>query len=204
MTDSRPDPVLGPRFADALSFAVRRHGEQARKGGDRIPYVAHLLQICGLVLEAGRDEDQAIAALLHDAIEDAPPGEAPSVRAEIRRRFGERVLRMVEACTDADEQPKPPWRPRKERYLAHLPEASADALLVSSADKLHNARAILRDLRRVGEELWLRFSGGEEGTLWYYRALVTAYRDTGGTPLLAELDRTVSAVEAEAEPAPGG
>ncbi len=145
-----PEPRLGGGFGEALSFALDRHRNQARKG-TTIPYIAHLLQVCGLVLEAGGDEDQAIAALLHDAIEDAPAGEAGRVRREIRGRFGGRVLRIVEACTDADVQPKPPWRQRKETYLHHARDLEDDALLVASADKLHNARAILRDLRDRGD-----------------------------------------------------
>lgn len=195
VADGRPDPVLGPRFADALSFALERHRNQARKG-TAVPYVAHLLQVCGIVLEAGGDEDQAVAALLHDAIEDAPPGEAGWGREQIQARFGARVLQLVEACTDADVQPKPPWRARKEAYLAHLPQAPTDALLISAADKLHNAAAILRDFRTHGDRLWDRFRGGREGTLWYYRALVDAYRAAGGVPLLDDLDRVVSEIEA--------
>jgi GTP pyrophosphokinase len=180
-----------------MSFALQRHWHQPRKG-TAIPYMAHLLQVCGIVLEAGGDEDQAIAALLHDAIEDAPAGQADWVRRQIRGRFGGRVLGIVEACTDADTQPKPPWRERKERYVERLRSVPSDALLVASADKLHNARATLRDLRDVGEAVWDRFAGGREGTLWYYRAVVDALRRAGGTPLLSELETTLSAIEAEA------
>lgn len=183
--------ILGEKFEEALLYAARHHREQPRKG-TRIPYVAHLLQVAGLVLEAGGDEELAIAALLHDAIEDAPSGVAPRVRQEIRERFGERVLQVVEGLTDADTQPKPPWRKRKETYLEHLKrEATPEVLLVSSADKLHNARAILRDLRELGPALWKRFAGGKEGTLWYYRALAEAYREAGGTPLSEDLESVV-------------
>lgn len=198
MPDHAPDPLLGPCFADAMGFALERHRDQARKGTD-IPYMAHLLQVAGIVLEAGGDEDQAIAGLLHDAVEDAPAGEADAVRGVIAARFGDRVLELVEACTDADTRPKPPWRARKEAYLRHLPDAPPAALLVSSVDKLHNARAILRDLRTLGEALWDRFAGGKEGTLWYYESLVTAYREAGGTPVVAELERVVGRMRREAD-----
>ena len=154
------------------------------------------MQVSGLVLEAGGDEDQAVAGLLHDAIEDAPAGEADQVRDEIRDRFGDRVLAIVEGCTDADEQPKPAWRPRKEKYLRHLATASQDVMLVSVADKLHNARSILTDLREHGHELWARFRGGREGSLWYYRALVDRYREAGANQrLLAEFESIVGEME---------
>ena len=148
--------------------------------------------MAALVLEQGGDEDLAIAALLHDAVEDQG---GPATREVIRARFGDRVTAIVDGCTDADTQPKPPWRARKEAYLAHLPDASADVRLVSAADKLHNARSVLADYRQVGDALWARFRGGKVGTLWYYRALVTAYRAAGSSPLVEELDRTVTELE---------
>ena len=188
------DPI-STRFADAFAYALARHRKQLRKGTE-IPYVSHLMQVSGLVLEAGGDEEQAIAGLLHDAIEDAPLGEADHVREEILGRFGSRVLAIVEGCTDADEQPKPPWRPRKENYLRHLAAASDDVMLVSVADKLHNARSILTDLREHGVELWGRFRGGRDGSLWYYRALVDVYRVAGANHrLLAEFESTVDEIE---------
>jgi (p)ppGpp synthase/HD superfamily hydrolase len=125
------------------------------------------MQVAGLVMEYGGDEEQTIAALLHDAIEDAPAGDAGTVRKQILTRFGQRVLDIVEGCSDADTQPKPEGRPRKERYLAHLDKATDDVLLVSAAEKLHHARAILTDLKEVGPALWDRFTGGRSGTLWY-------------------------------------
>jgi GTP pyrophosphokinase len=182
---------LSPRFEDALVFAARLHATQARKG-TTIPYVAHLLAVAGLVLEQGGDEDTAIAALLHDAVEDQG---GAATREAIRAHFGDRVTAIVDGCTDAETIPKPPWRARKEAYLAHLPAASAEVRLVSAADKLHNARAVLADYRVGGEAVWERFNGGREGTLWYYRALVTAFRATETTPLVEELDRTVSELE---------
>src|SRR5271163_4142084 len=130
---------LGPRFERALLFATRKHAAQTRKGGS-VPYISHLLGVAGLVLEAGGDEDLAIAALLHDVVEDC--GGAPMLK-EVRRRFGRRVAHVVEGCTDTDQDPKPPWRERKENYIQHLRTADADVRLVSAADKVHNLRHIL-------------------------------------------------------------
>lgn len=183
--------MLSERFAEALAFAFQLHAGQLRKGTS-IPYVAHLLGVVSLVLEQGADEDTAIAALLHDAVEDAG---GAATREEIRRRFGPRVAEIVVSCTDAETSPKPAWRERKEAYIAHIREASPAARLVSAADKLHNARAILSDYRAIGEALWHRFNGGKEGTLWYYRALVTALREAGSNPLVEELDRVVTEIE---------
>lgn len=183
--------LLSPRFEEALVFATRLHAAQTRKGSG-IPYSAHLLAVTALVLEYGGDEETAIAALLHDAIEDQGGAVA---REQIRARFGDRVTAIVDGCTDADTQPKPPWQARKEAYLAHLPHASVEVRLVSAADKLHNVRSILADYRQVGDGVWTRFRGGKAGTLWYYRALVTAYRQAGSTPLVEELDRTVTELE---------
>jgi GTP pyrophosphokinase len=182
---------LSSRFEEALVFAVRLHAEQTRKGSGT-PYAAHLLSVAALVLEYGGDEEMAIAALLHDAVEDQ--GGAPT-REVIRTRFGDRVTAILDGCTDADIQPKPPWQARKEAYLAHLPGAPVEVRLVSAADKLHNARSVLADYHQVGEDLWARFRGGKAGTLWYYRALVTAYRQAGSDPLVEELDRTVTELE---------
>jgi len=163
-----PRPIrLGPRFLRAFLFAAEKHSGQARKAST-IPYIAHLMGVASLVLEAGGDEDLAIAALLHDVVEDC--GGAPMLK-EVRRRFGQRVAKVVEGCTDADTYPKPPWQERKENYLRHLRTADADTQLVSAADKLNNVRSILSDYRAVGESVWSRFNGGREGTLWYYRSL---------------------------------
>jgi (p)ppGpp synthase/HD superfamily hydrolase len=186
--------VTGPlsrRFDAALVFANHLHATQVRKGG-RIPYVAHLLAVASLALEHGADEDVAIAALLHDAVEDQ--GGRPTL-ARIRRRFGARVAAIVEGCSDSDTIPKPAWRSRKECYLRRLATAPPDVRLVSACDKLHNARAILADYRVHGEALWKRFRGGRDGTLWYYRALVQAFRRHGVTPLVAELTRVVAELD---------
>ena len=183
--------MLSSRFTEALTYATKLHSNQVRKGSG-VPYIAHLLGVTSIALEYGANEDEAIAALLHDAIEDQG-GEA--TRAEIRRRFGDTVTEIVDGCTDAETIPKPPWRERKEAYIAHIFNASSSELLVSCADKLHNARSILNDYRVLGEAVWERFKGGKEGTLWYYRSLIEAFRQTGSTPLLEELERVVLELE---------
>ncbi len=179
------------RFQDALVYAAQLHAKQKRKGSET-PYIAHLLGVTALVLEAGGDEDQAIAALLHDAVEDQ--GGVRTLEA-IRLRFGERVARIVVGCTDAYQIPKPPWKERKEEYLEHLRSVPADVRLVSLADKLHNARAILADLRHQGEQTWGKFKGGRQGTLWYYRTLVEIFQATGSDALTDELARVVDEME---------
>lgn len=188
---------LGHRFEEALAYAFHVHGGQTRKGSET-PYVGHLLGVCALVIEDGGDEDEAIAALLHDAAEDAGGRERLE---DIRARFGDRVADVVAQCSDTFETPKPPWRERKEAYLAHLGEASAEALRVGLADKVYNAGAVLRDYRELGEQLWSRFNAGRDDSLWYYRALADAYARVKPGPLAAELERLVSELEAEAHPA---
>jgi (p)ppGpp synthase/HD superfamily hydrolase len=158
---------LGPRFLRAFLFAAEKHKAQTRKAST-IPYIAHLMGVASLVLEGGGDEDLAIAALLHDVVEDC--GGTPMLK-EVRRRFGKRVAHVVDGCTDAYTDPKPPWLDRKEAYIRYLKTADADTRLVSAADKLNNVRSILSDYRAIGESVWSRFTGGREGTLWYYRTL---------------------------------
>jgi (p)ppGpp synthase/HD superfamily hydrolase len=180
------------RFDDALVLAHQLHIDQTRKG-TTIPYISHLLAVTSIVIENGGSEDEAIAALLHDAVEDA--GGDP-IRSVIRDRFGATVLEIVEGLTDTDQTPKPPWRARKEAYIAHLGEASSSVLLVSLADKIHNARSILWDLRNEGDSVWSRFTGGKDGSLWYYRALVEAFHARGQfTTLVDELERVVREIE---------
>lgn len=186
---------LSPRFEQALVLATQLHARQQRKETD-IPYVAHLLAVASLALEHGANEDEAIAALLHDAVEDQ--GGAATLE-KIRRRFGETVASIVSACTDSTTVPKPPWRARKEAYVAHLRHASASARLVSACDKLHNARSILSDYRVQGEALWGRFNGGREGTLWYYDALVREFQASGPLALADELARVVAEIKRLAE-----
>ncbi len=159
--------TLGPRFLRAFQFAARQHSGQTRKAST-VPYIAHLMGVASLVLEAGGDEDLAIAALLHDVVEDC--GGAPMLK-EVRRRFGGRVAKIVDGCTDADTFPKAPWRERKEKYIRHLKHADSGTRLVGAADKLNNVRSVLSDYRAIGESVWSRFNGGREGTLWYYRTL---------------------------------
>jgi GTP pyrophosphokinase len=179
------------RFQEALIFADRLHAAQRRKGTN-VPYIAHLLSVAALVMEAGGDEDERIAALLHDAVEDQ--GGQKTLK-EIRVRFGDRVAGIVEGCTDSFTTPKPPWRDRKENYLAHLHDASPSVRRVSLADKLHNARTILRDLRLTGPEVWKRFRGGRDGSLWYYRQLADFYSTALPSPQAAELAEVVDAIE---------
>jgi (p)ppGpp synthase/HD superfamily hydrolase len=180
----------GEKFERALTYASRLHRDQVRKGTST-PYITHLLAVASIVGENGGTEDEVVAALLHDAPEDRG-GEA--TLREIRARFGDEVAEIVEGCTDTYEDPKPPWRERKERYLAHLASASDSVRLVSSADKLHNARTVLSDYRLLGEDLWTRFNGKKEGTRWYYRAIVDNLPGKG--PIVEELDRVVAELEA--------
>ncbi len=165
--------ILSERFKSALCYATDLHSNQSRKGSG-IPYVAHLLGVASLVLEYGGTEDEAIAALLHDAVEDQG---GQKTRDMIAEKYGETVAQIVDGCTDSDTIPKPPWLERKEAYIAHLQSASPSVLLVSSCDKLYNARTILADYRRMGDQIWERFKGGKkEGSLWYYQALVMQYK----------------------------
>jgi GTP pyrophosphokinase len=191
---------LSERFEAALIAAHGIHRRQVRKG-TTVPYVAHLMGVAGLVLEYGGTETQAIAALLHDAIEDVPEEIGRNwVRRTIHMEFGRDVLDIVEHCTDTDQQPKPPWLERKQAYVAHVGAAPPEALLVSAADKLHNVRAILRDHRLLGDAVWMRFNtaAGREGVLGYYRALVGEFTSRLDNPIVAELDRELTTLEAEA------
>ena len=181
------------RFVDGLAFAMEAHGGQTRKGGN-VPYVSHLLAVASLVLEAGGDEDMAIAGLLHDTIEDTRV-----TAGDIEASFGSRVAAIVEGCTDTAENPKPPWRPRKERYLEHLraPGTSVDVLTVSRADKLHNARTMLLDARELGEAFWSRFNADVDEQLWYLSSLVDIFTDRFPGPMTDELRRVRDALAAE-------
>jgi (p)ppGpp synthase/HD superfamily hydrolase len=193
---------LGPRFRKAFLFAAEKHAGQARKAST-IPYIAHLMGVASLVLEFGGDEDMAIAALLHDAVEDC--GGEPMLE-EVRRRFGSRVANIVDGCTDSYVAPKPPWRKRKETYIRHLKTADAETRLVSAADKLNNIRSILSDYRNVGEAIWERFNGGREGTLWYYRTLLNEFLRSKSNRLVRELELEVRELErcTNSSPQPGG
>ncbi|HEY2105100.1 MAG TPA: HD domain-containing protein [Candidatus Binataceae bacterium] len=186
---------LTSRFADAFAFAFEVHREQTKKGGS-IPYISHLLEVAGVVLSYGGNEDEAIAALLHDAVEDHP--DVASFET-IGKRFGTAVAAIVESCSDATVIPKPPWRPRKEKYIAHLGEADESVLMVAAADKLANARAVMKDYRVVGEEVWKRFNAGKDDQFWYYRTVTQALEDRAGNgrarELIEELKRAVAQLE---------
>ncbi len=184
--------ILTSKFDEAVAFAVELHRRQPRKGSG-VPYVSHLFSVAALVLEHGGTEEQAIAALLHDAVEDQ--GGKPTAEL-IRARFGDLVADIVDGCTDTDVFPKPPWRARKEAYVARVRREPAHVRLVSAADKLHNARTMVTDLRIHGPVLWTRFNAGRDETLWYLGALVAAFREAGTTPIVEELARTVAELEA--------
>jgi len=182
---------LTPRFEQALHYAALIHAGQLRKE-TAIPYLAHLLGVAGIALDHGANEEEAIGALLHDAGEDAG---GDGRIADIRQRFGDAVADIVQGCSDTVIVPKPPWKARKEAYIAHIATASRSVRLVSASDKLHNARAILRDYRQHGDKLWSRFNGGRKGTLWYYRSLADAFRKAEANELNEELHRVVAALE---------
>ena len=192
----KKEATLSPRMYEALELAFKLHGHDARKSS-QVPYLAHLLHVCALVLQDGGDEDEAVAALLHDALEDKPE---KINEKKIRWRFGEKVLQIVKICTDTPENykggPKPPWRERKVAYLDHVSRIPDPALLrVTIADKIDNARAILTDHRRFGDELWKRFNASKEEVQWYYDASVKAYRKAGVTgPLIKELKQLVGKI----------
>lgn len=186
-----PKGLFSSRFIAALGYAARVHSRQIRKRTER-PYIGHLLSVTSIVIEYGGDEEMAIAALLHDAVEDQ--GGMPRLR-EIRRKFGKRVAHIVDGCTDSYEQPKRPWLERKRGYIERLVNESADTRLVSAADKLSNARETLHEVRVHGNEVFERFEGKKDGTMWYYRTLVQAFRQAGVNPLVEDLDRVVTELE---------
>ena len=184
---------LTKRFDEAFSYAHELHGEQTRKG-TASPYVGHLMGVASIVLDDGGNEDEAIAALLHDAPEDH--GGRPRLE-EIRSRFGDAVARIVEDCTDSWETPKAPWVERKKAYIEHARHLPPASLRVSAADKVHNSYAILRDLRNMGEKVWDRFNAGADDVMSYYESLVRAYRQAGGGKLVDELERIVRGIQRE-------
>ena len=192
MTDLAPRfHADDPRFVEALAYACRMHRDQTRKSTD-IPYVAHLLGVASLAIEYGGNIDEAIGALLHDVIEDC----GAEYSEEIREKFGDKVFEIVEACTDAFVTPKPPWVTRKTNYIAHLQSKSPSVLLVSTADKLYNARSILKDLRSEGEGMFSRFSNKNHWTIvWYYSRLSREFLALGGGEIASELDRVVRKIE---------
>ena len=184
---------LSGRLDDAFRYAHEVHARQKRKGTES-PYISHLMGVSSIVIDDGGSEDEAIAALLHDAAEDQG-GRARLT--DIRQRFGEGVAKIVEDCTDSWEEPKRPWAERKQSYVQHARKLAAPSLRVSAADKVHNTYAILRDLRNTGEAVWDRFSATPDDVMAYYEGLVRAYREAGGGRLVDELDRIVRGIRRE-------
>ena len=187
-SEAKPKWIPGPRFEDAVVYAIRAHAHQARKGST-IPYLAHLFAVASLVMEDGGSEDETIAALLHDAAEDQ--GGEPRMQ-DIELRFGSDIAAIVRGCSDTLEMPKPPWEERKRDYVAHLPSATPEVIRVSLADKLHNARSMAADHAIVGDALWARFNAPRDAQATYYRGLCDAFRarrDRG--PMVAQLCATV-------------
>ena len=185
--------ALTQRFDEAFRYAHQLHGADTRKGTSA-PYLGHLMGVASIVLDDGGSEDEAIAALLHDAAEDH--GGRPRLD-DIRTRFGDRVAQVVEDCTDSWETPSRPWVERKQAYIAHARHLDESSRRVSAADKVHNAYGILRDLRNEGETVWQRFSATPDDVIAYYQSLVRSYRAAGGGRLVEELDRIVRGIERE-------
>jgi (p)ppGpp synthase/HD superfamily hydrolase len=186
---------LTNRFTLALIQSQQWHSQQLRKGSN-ITYFSHLMSVAALVLEDGGSEDEAIAALLHDAIEDC--GGEP-IRQEILRLFGSSITNLVEGCTECSVTPKPPWQERKLKYLQQLQSAPPAVIRISLADKLHNARSIDRDLQQIGELVWEKFNGGKEGTAWYYQELIAIYRDRTQSWMVEELFTLVQKFTAKSQ-----
>ena len=182
--------VLSYRFGEAMTYAHKVHKDQKRKGTN-IPYISHLIAVSSLVMENGGTEDEAIAALLHDAVEDQG-GEARL--KDIKAKFGDIVAKIVDECSDTHEETKPEWRERKEKYIAALAGKSKSGILVSLADKVHNIGTIIADYRIIGDDLWNRFKGGKEGTLWYYKSLSEIYLDHCPGSLAEEMERRVHTI----------
>lgn len=182
---------LTSRFEEALVYATRLHATQVRKGSD-IPYIAHLLSVAALVLEDGGNEDEAIASLLHDAIEDQG---GVKTRTEIYQLFGETVAKIVDGCTDSEVMPKPPWEERKQAHIDKMRSTSPEVRRVSQADKLHNIRSTIADWYQQGDAVWHKFKGGKTGTLWYYRSLLEVFQETEPSFLTQELERAVNMLE---------
>jgi (p)ppGpp synthase/HD superfamily hydrolase len=192
MTDNlAPNPILSHRFERALVYANHLHRAQLRKG-TQVPYISHLLSVAALVLEAGGNEDEAIAALLHDAVEDQGGN---ATREMIREQFGESVAKIIDACSEPITQPKLDWQERKQQYLEQLTQASVSAQRVMMADKLHNVRSILADLSGQGDATWDKFTAGRAGTLWFYRECLTRLQSQFQHPMLVELQQLVEALE---------
>ena len=184
--------MLSEKFIEAVSVANKSHKGHMRKGTN-IPYISHLLAVASLVMESGGSEDEIIAALLHDAVED---GGGKPVLDKIKERFGQNIASIVDDCTETYEDPKPPWKGRKDAYISHIKEGNPSVQLVSCADKLHNVRCILSDYRQVGEVLWDRFSASKEETLWFYQSMADVLCTSGkDLKVYADLDNAVKELE---------
>lgn len=183
---------IGDQFIKALTLANDLHKDQFRKGTN-IPYISHLMAVASLVIENGGTEEEAIAALLHDAVEDCG---GPPILEKIRQQFGESVAHIVDGCSEPVTEPEPPWKERKLAYIAHVKQANPSVRLVSCADKLHNVCSVLFDYRQQGEKLWDRFNAGKKESIWFYRTLAKELRANGERrPILDELDQAVSDLE---------
>jgi (p)ppGpp synthase/HD superfamily hydrolase len=182
--------MLGERFEVALLYACQLHADQKRKQSS-VPYIAHLLGVTSIVLEDGGSEDEAIAALLHDAVEDQG---GLHTLDEIRAKFGAHVADIVLAVSDSYSVPKLPWRARKTAYIKSIENAPPSAVRVSLADKVYNAHSTLQDVRAHGDAAWEKFNGGKEGTIWYYDELIAAFQAHGPSLLLDELSRLVAEI----------
>lgn len=189
------DQPLSDQYQEAFDFAFQLHKNQIRKGSF-VPYISHLMAVSVLVLENGGDEEEAIAALLHDAVEDQG---GLKTLSEIKERFGDRVASIVEECSDSFSSPKPPWRERKEKYLHKLENAPTSVLRVSLADKLHNIQSLYLTYLRDGEETWNRFRGGKEGTMWYYHQLSKKFHQHGKNAMLEDFDRILNQLDLTVE-----
>jgi (p)ppGpp synthase/HD superfamily hydrolase len=187
--------MLTDRFQQALIYAAQVHDGQSRKGGESIPYLAHLMSVAALVLENGGGEDEAIAALLHDAIEDR--GDRTNLE-QLRQRFGDQVAFIVDACSDTDQRPKPPWQGRKQAYIDRMQTAPVAVLRVACADKVHNARSTLSDLQVYGAATWRKFGSTVEQQLWYYQTLSELFSRRLPGPLSDELARVVAEISERA------
>ncbi|MEM9925246.1 MAG: HD domain-containing protein [Cyanobacteria bacterium P01_D01_bin.50] len=179
---------LTAKFETALVYAIRLHENQTRKMSG-VPYISHLMSVSALVLEAGGNEDEAIAALLHDSVEDRGGSQT---REQIRKIFGDEIVAIIDGCTESDTYPKPPWEERKQKYLENLRHATPSVRRVSLADKLHNARSLLEGRQKFGDETWTKFKGGKEKTLWFYRSLIEVYQQTGSDWMTSEFTRVAS------------
>jgi (p)ppGpp synthase/HD superfamily hydrolase len=178
---------LTEKFTLAMSKSQEWHASQVRKGSE-VPYFTHPMSVAALVLEDGGSEDEAIAALLHDTIEDCG-GEV--IRQKILALFGERILTLVDGCSEKIAVPKPPWRERKQEYLDRLRSSTPEVIRISLADKLHNCRSIDRDWQQEGDLVWEKFTAGKEGTLWYYRSLAAVFHDRTDSWMVDELSKLV-------------